>query len=40
LLDDYELRRKMGAAARTRAVDAFNYDVLADRLWSSLQALP
>ena len=40
LLDDDESRTRMGAAARTRAVEAFEYDVLADRLWSTLQALP
>jgi phosphatidylinositol alpha-1,6-mannosyltransferase len=40
LLDDAELRTKLGAAGRTHAVQAFNYDVLADRLWSSVQALP
>jgi phosphatidylinositol alpha-1,6-mannosyltransferase len=40
LLDDDTLRRRMGDAARKRAVEEFNYDVLAERLWSTLQALP
>lgn len=32
LLADPGLRKRMGAAARTRAVDGFSYDVLAERL--------
>ena len=38
LLDDDEQRGAFGAAARFRAVDSFAYDLLADRLWSALQA--
>ena len=40
LLDDDVTRRSMGDAARRRAVEEFKYDVLADRLWSTLQGLP
>jgi phosphatidyl-myo-inositol dimannoside synthase len=40
VLDDGAVRASMGDAARRRAVDAFSYDVLADRLWSALQAVP
>ena len=40
LLDDADLRRKMGEAARRRAVDEFSYEVLAGRLWNTLRALP
>ncbi len=40
LLDDESLRRRMGAAARRRAVDEFSYDVLAERLGRALGALP
>lgn len=36
LLGDRELRARMGAAARTRAVDRFDYDVLASRLMAGL----
>ena len=36
LLDDAELRTRMGAAARRRAVDEFSYDVLSARLASAL----
>jgi phosphatidylinositol alpha-1,6-mannosyltransferase len=39
LLDDPDRRRAMGEAARHRAVEAFSYDVLADRLWLALQGL-
>jgi phosphatidylinositol alpha-1,6-mannosyltransferase len=39
LLDDPDGRRAMGEAARRRAVEAFSYDVLADRLWLALQGL-
>lgn len=40
LLDDADLRRRMGEAARRRAVNEFSYDVLADRLWNTLRELP
>lgn len=40
LLDDPERRRRMGQAARARAVAEFSYDVLAERLGRSLGALP
>lgn len=40
LLDDDDRRRAMGEAGRRRAVEAFTYDLLAARLWTSLQALP
>lgn len=40
LLDDADLRRKMGEAARRRAVDEFSYEVLTERLWNTLRALP
>jgi phosphatidylinositol alpha-1,6-mannosyltransferase len=39
LLDDDELRARMGLAGRVRAVEAFSYDVLAHRLGVSLGAL-
>jgi phosphatidylinositol alpha-1,6-mannosyltransferase len=39
LLDDGELRARMGLAGRVRAVEAFSYDVLAHRLGVSLGAL-
>jgi phosphatidylinositol alpha-1,6-mannosyltransferase len=39
VLDDADRRRTMGEAARRRAVEAFSYDVLADRLWLALQGL-
>jgi phosphatidylinositol alpha-1,6-mannosyltransferase len=39
LLDDDDGRGQMGTAARQRAVEQFDYDVLAERLWSALQAL-
>ncbi len=39
LLDDPELRARMGAAGRERAVREFSYDVLAHRLGQSLGAL-
>lgn len=40
LLDDDEMRAKMGIASRERAVAEFSYDVLAERLGRSLGALP
>jgi len=40
LLDDVDLRRQMGAAARCRAVEEFSYEVLTRRLWNTLQELP
>ncbi|MFN8024360.1 MAG: glycosyltransferase family 4 protein [Acidimicrobiales bacterium] len=40
LLDDPDRRRRMGLAARARAVSEFSYDVLAERLGRSLGALP
>jgi len=40
LLDDPELRRRMGEAGRARAVSDFGYDGLARRLGTSLGALP
>ncbi len=40
LLDDPDRRRRMGIAARQRAVEEFSYDVLAERLGRSLGALP
>jgi phosphatidyl-myo-inositol dimannoside synthase len=39
LLDDDELRARMGLAGRVRAVESFSYDVLAHRLGVSLGAL-
>jgi phosphatidylinositol alpha-1,6-mannosyltransferase len=39
LLEDPEARRRMGVAARERAVQSFSYDVLAERLWSALRGL-
>jgi phosphatidylinositol alpha-1,6-mannosyltransferase len=39
LLADADLRRRMGHAARRRAVESFAYDVLADRLWVALRSL-
>lgn len=40
LLGDAERRRAMGAAGRRRAVEAFSYDVLAERLRRALERLP
>ncbi|MCU1485821.1 MAG: glycosyltransferase [Actinomycetia bacterium] len=39
LLADVDLRRRMGHDARRRAVESFDYDVLAERLWAALQGL-
>jgi glycosyltransferase involved in cell wall biosynthesis len=39
LLGDPEARRRMGAAARDRAVEQFSYDVLAERLGRALGAI-
>ena len=39
LLDDGERRRAMGAAARQRAVTAFSYDLLADRLRLAIEEI-
>jgi phosphatidylinositol alpha-1,6-mannosyltransferase len=39
LLDDDELRARMGLAGRVRAVESFSYDVLAHRLGAALGAL-
>jgi phosphatidyl-myo-inositol dimannoside synthase len=39
LLDDDELRARMGLAGRVRAIESFSYDVLAHRLGVSLGAL-
>ena len=39
LLRDSEMRRRMGAAARARAVREFRYDVLTERLASALDAV-
>jgi phosphatidylinositol alpha-1,6-mannosyltransferase len=39
LLDDAELRARMGLAGRVRAVESFSYDVLAHRLGVALGAL-
>jgi phosphatidylinositol alpha-1,6-mannosyltransferase len=39
LLDDAGLRQGMGAAARTRAVEHFSYDVLAARLQAALDGV-
>lgn len=39
LVDDADLRRRMGAAARARAVAEFAYDVLARRLGAALDGL-
>ena len=39
LLRDPELRRRMGSAARARAVREFRYDVLAERLAAALDAV-
>jgi glycosyltransferase involved in cell wall biosynthesis len=36
LLDDESLRRRMGAAARQRAVAEFTYDALATRLGQAI----
>jgi phosphatidylinositol alpha-1,6-mannosyltransferase len=38
LLDDPALRRRMGEAARRRAVAEFSYEVLADRLARGMSA--
>lgn len=38
LLDDAALRARLGAAARQRAIDEFDYDVLAGRLHAALVA--
>ena len=40
LLDDPDLRRRQGEAARTRAVEEFAYDVLAARLHDALDSMP
>ena len=40
LLDDDAVRRSMGAAARVRAEAEFSYEVLAEKLWNTLRALP
>jgi phosphatidylinositol alpha-1,6-mannosyltransferase len=40
MLDDGELRARMGLAGRVRAVESFSYDVLAHRLGVALGALP
>jgi len=40
LLDDEAVRRTMGAAARRRAEAEFSYEVLAEKLWNTLRALP
>jgi glycosyltransferase involved in cell wall biosynthesis len=40
LLVDEPLRRRMGRAARHRAVAEFSYDVLAQRLGRTVGALP
>jgi len=40
LVEDVELRRKMGAAARQRCVDLFSYDRLAARLHQAIDAVP
>lgn len=40
LLTDRDLARRMGAAARERAVSAFSYDLLAARLNTALEAMP
>ena len=37
LLAQPELRARMGAAARTRAVEVYDYDLLASRLASTLE---
>jgi glycosyltransferase involved in cell wall biosynthesis len=39
LLHDGDLRARMGAASRARAVDEFSYDGLARRLRSALDAV-
>jgi len=39
LVGDADERRRMGAAARARAVSSFSYDGLAAQLWSALQEL-
>jgi len=39
LLDDDDLRQRMGVASRQRAVEEFSYEVLAERLGKSLGAL-
>ena len=39
MLDEDERRRALGVAARERAVESFDYDVLADRLWTALQSV-
>ena len=39
LLDDRELRARMGAAARRRAVSAFSYDLLADQLRLAIEEM-
>lgn len=40
MLDDNAGRRRMGEAARRRAVEEFSYEVLAERLWNTLRVLP
>ncbi|MFM8389595.1 MAG: glycosyltransferase family 4 protein [Actinomycetota bacterium] len=40
LLDDEAVRRTLGAAARRRAEAEFSYEVLAEKLWNTLRALP
>jgi phosphatidylinositol alpha-1,6-mannosyltransferase len=39
LLDDADLRKRLGAAARTRVVAELTYDALAARLRSAIDAL-
>jgi phosphatidylinositol alpha-1,6-mannosyltransferase len=39
LLDDPDLRRRQGEAARNRAVEEFSYDVLAARLHAALDSM-
>jgi phosphatidylinositol alpha-1,6-mannosyltransferase len=40
LLDDPDLRRRQGEAARNRAVEEFSYDALAARLHDALDSMP
>jgi phosphatidylinositol alpha-1,6-mannosyltransferase len=39
LLNNPDLRQKMGNAGRVRAVESFSYDVLTARLWNTLSQL-